>query len=79
MKFVWIAPRGLTKVLAVLGLIVSGLASAASAGSAWAGIFPLVPESSLIVPVARTRKDAPDADTATGPESRLVVREMTVS
>jgi len=79
MKFVWIAPRGLTKVLAVLGLIVSGLASAASAGSAWAGIFPLVPESSLIVPVALTRKAAPDADTATGPESRLVVREMTVS
>jgi murein DD-endopeptidase MepM/ murein hydrolase activator NlpD len=84
MKFIWEAPRGLAKSLAVLGLMVGGLAPVVPVSPASAGFLPLVlgsslPNSSSILSVALTKDAVSDDKTTAGPESRLVLREMTVS
>ena len=79
MKFFWGSPRGLMKSLAVLGLLLF-----AAAGPSSAGVGLLVPYfsslmTSPIIPVALTRDAGRDYGVQARPESRLVVREMTVS
>ena len=49
MTCVWGAPRGPIKALAVLGLLVLGLLSVATAGPSWAGAKLLVPNISSII------------------------------
>lgn len=79
MKGIWRAPRGLTKALAVLGLLSLGFLAIATAGPSGAAVRLLVPEFSAVVPVALTRDAGQDDNAPAGRQSRLAVREMTVS